>query len=96
MNCYKQLTREERYIIRALLKEGFLQNYIATHLGRSASCISREITRNSGSKGYRPKQANEKAIYRRKNSLKSKRFTLEIQILVELLKTVLALMNALR
>jgi len=83
MNCYKQLTREERYIIYALLREGFLQNAIARHLGRSRSTISREINRNSGLKGYRPKQANAKSIYRRTNSLKLKRFTHEIQVLVD-------------
>ena len=83
MNCYKQLTHEERYIIRALLKEGFIKNEIARHLGRSPSSISREINRNSGAKGYRPKQANDKATYRRKNSFKSKRFTPEIQLLVD-------------
>ena len=83
MNRYQQLTREERYVIYSLRKEGFGMSLIASNLNRSKSTISREIARNSGLKGYRPKQANEKAMCRRRESHKSIRFTDEIKSLVE-------------
>lgn len=51
---YKQLTREERYQIYSLHKEGLAQKAIAGHLGRNPSTISRELKRNKGLKGYRP------------------------------------------
>ena len=54
---YKQLTQEERYQIHAYLKAGFNQTEIAMVLKRHKSTISREITRNTGLRGYRPKQA---------------------------------------
>jgi IS30 family transposase len=54
---YHHLSREERYQISALLKEGLNQSEIALNLGRHKTTISREIARNSGLRGYRPKQA---------------------------------------
>ena len=62
---YTHLTREERYQIYALKKAGHTQSEIADVLERSASTISRELTRNCGRRGYRPKQAHGKAIERR-------------------------------
>jgi len=55
---YHHLSREERYQISALLKEGLNQSEIALNLGRHKTTISREIARNSGLRGYRPKQAS--------------------------------------
>lgn len=54
---YQQLTQEERYQISAFLKAGFTQSEIATILKRHKSTISREVSRNTGKRGYRPKQA---------------------------------------
>ena len=54
---YTHLTREERYQIYALKKAGHKQSEIAIVLKRSASTISRELSRNTGGRGYRPKQA---------------------------------------
>ncbi len=62
---YTHLTREERYQIYALKKAGHTQSEIATVLERSASTISRELTRNRGRRGYRPKQAHGKSVERR-------------------------------
>ena len=62
---YTHLTREERYQIYALKKAGHTQSEIADVLERSASTISRELTRNCGRRGYRPKQAHGKAVERR-------------------------------
>jgi transposase, IS30 family len=42
-----------------------LKKKIASQLNRSRSTISREISRNSGDRGYRPKQAQKKADDRR-------------------------------
>jgi len=52
---YKQLTQEERYQIYALIKANHNQKDIAKILNRSCSSISRELKRNTGLKGYRPK-----------------------------------------
>jgi len=65
---YHHLSREERYQISALLKEGLTQSQIAANLSRNKSTISREITRNSGFRGYRPRQASFLAEDRSLNS----------------------------
>ena len=65
MRTYTQLTRGKRYQIRALLKAGFSQSEMAFYLKVHKSTISREIRRNRGHKGYRPRQAHEKAMARR-------------------------------
>lgn len=62
---YKQLTHEERYQISALLKAGHNQTEIAMILERHKSTISREISRNTGLRGYRPKQAQRLTEERR-------------------------------
>ena len=50
-----QLTQEERYQIESLLKMGHQQSEIAVVLKRDKSTISREVRRNRGLRGYRPK-----------------------------------------
>ena len=62
---YTHLTREERYQIYALKKAGHKQSEIAAVLKRNAATISRELARNTGGKGYRPKQAHGLATKRR-------------------------------
>ena len=52
---YKQLTQELRNQIYAFLKAGFLQTEIASEIEVHKSTISREIRRNRGKTGYRPK-----------------------------------------
>jgi transposase, IS30 family len=54
---YQHLSHHERYQIAALMKAGHTQTQIATNLGRHRSTISREIARNQGRRGYRPRQA---------------------------------------
>lgn len=56
---YTHLTQDERYQIYILKKAGHRQSEIAEVMGRSRSTISREIKRNSGGRGYRPKQAQQ-------------------------------------
>jgi len=58
---YTHLTEEERYQIDDLQREGFSQAAIARKLGRSPSTLSRELSRNKGERGYRPRQAQQKA-----------------------------------
>lgn len=55
---YTHLTEEERYQIDDCLRDGFLPSDIAEKLNRSKSTLSRELKRNRGKKGWRPRQAN--------------------------------------
>ena len=64
-NTYRHVSYEERCQIDALKKEGLSLSQIARRLGRSKSTVSREVARNSGGRGYRPKQAEGKAAERR-------------------------------
>lgn len=61
---YTHLTTDERYQIDDLQREGFSQSAMAKQLGRSASTISREIQRNQGARGWRPRQAQLRASER--------------------------------
>ena len=65
---YKHLSQAERYQIYALMKAGHDQTQIAKLLDRHKSTISRELIRNTGSRGYRPKQACEFSAERAQNS----------------------------
>ena len=65
---YKPLSQAERYQIHALMKAGFDQSQIAKLLDRHKSTISRELSRNTGSRGYRPKQACEMSADRAQHS----------------------------
>ena len=65
---YKHLSQAERYQIHALMKAGHDQSQIAKLLDRHKSTISRELSRNTGSRGYRPKQACEMSADRAQNS----------------------------
>lgn len=67
---YKQLTQEQRYQIKALLKTRQSKPEIAAVVGVDRSTIYREIKRNRGQRGYRPKQAHHKALARRKGKAK--------------------------
>lgn len=65
-HCYRQLSLEERCAIAFLRGEGHSLQQIATRLDRSASTISRELKRNSGSQvGYKPAYAADQAWARR-------------------------------
>ena len=65
MSYYTQLTREQRYQIYALMKAGLSQTAIARIIGVHKSTISREMRRNRGLRGYRPKQAQRFVEIRR-------------------------------
>ena len=62
--CYTHLTQDERYQIAVLAKAGHDRSAIARLLDRHKSTIGREMVRNRGQRGYRPKQAHEYASAR--------------------------------
>jgi IS30 family transposase len=66
MRTYEQLTQEQRYQIYVLKKMGHYQTEIGKCIGVDKSTISRELKRNHGQRGYRPKQAQSMAMSRRK------------------------------
>jgi IS30 family transposase len=84
MEEYSQLTEDERYHIDAYKAAGFSPSEIAKQLGRHKSTIYRKLSRNSGQRGYRPKQAQEKAERRRTEARKAVKMTPELITLIEL------------
>jgi IS30 family transposase len=82
MSLYTQLTQEQRYQIYAFLKAGFSQSAIAIEINVHKSTICRELRRNRGLKGYRPKQAHVKATNRRQGAAKYVKLTPNIITLV--------------
>lgn len=77
MREYRQLTEEDRIEIYAMKQAGKKQNEIAVTLGVHPSTISREIARNTGLRGYRPKQAQQRALHRRFTAGKAVKMTPE-------------------
>src|SRR4249919_3356029 len=81
---YLHLTCEQRCQIYALLQSGHSQAHIARKMGVDPSTISRELVRNTGARGYRFKQAHEKAMHRRKKaSDKPRKMTPDLVELIE-------------
>lgn len=62
---YRHLTEGERYDIYERRREGATVTEIAAALERSKATISREVARNSGERGYRPRQAQDRAVQRK-------------------------------
>lgn len=62
----KHLTCREREVLRGLLSRKMSKEEIAQVMQRDPSTIYRELARNSGAGGYRPRQAQELADRRRK------------------------------
>ena len=77
MREYGQLTEEDRIEIYAMKQAGKKQNKIAAELGVHPSTISRELSRNTGLRGYRPKQAQQKTLHRRFTARKAVKMTPE-------------------
>jgi IS30 family transposase len=67
----RHLRTEDRKIIARMKKDKKPQTEIARTIGFSQGTVSKEISRNSGKKGYRPKQAQAKAL-ERKNSKRAR------------------------
>jgi IS30 family transposase len=75
MGQYTQLTQEKRYHIYAFMKAHFSKTNIASEIGVHKSTVSREMRRNQGKKGYRPKQAHAMALERRTKAHKFVKLT---------------------
>jgi len=82
MQQYKQLTFEQRCQIEILKKRGLSQKEIAESIGVSQSTISRELTRNTGKRGYRCRQAQNNYENRRLWCRRYSRLTPEVERLV--------------
>jgi len=81
---YTHLAYEQRCQIYTLLKRGDNKSQIASAIGADPSTINRELKRNSGKRGYRFKQAHQKATDRRtKASTKKRKMTPDVQLYVE-------------
>jgi IS30 family transposase len=63
---YRRVTSEDRLRIKDGLNAGLSNTELADKLGFHKSTIGREISRNKGGRGYRPKQAHRMAIAREK------------------------------
>lgn len=70
---YTHLTQDERYQIYILLKAGHPKREIAKLMRRHPSSIGRELARNGGQRGYRPKQAQRLCETRADNSRNARR-----------------------
>ena len=72
MKTHKQLTEGQRYQIAALKKAGSSNKEIAVIVETSESTISRELKRNTGRRGYRPKQVQiDEVSWRKQNATKA-------------------------
>ncbi len=80
--AYKRVTKTERNLIQMWRQAGYGQREIGRRLGRSASTICREIARNTGGKGYQPRQAHAMA-QQRAGRPGPRRFTEEVRVDVE-------------
>jgi len=80
---YRHLTKEERYHIKAQNDAGKSTAKIAKKVGRDKSTISRELRRNKGGRGYRPKQAHRMARERWRRAEKAVKMTPELIAVVE-------------
>ena len=65
MRQYRQLTEDDRIEIYARKQAGNSQAHIAQFLRVHPSTIGRELARNAGLRGYRPRQAQRLARERR-------------------------------
>jgi len=83
MRQYKQLTEDDRIEIYAMKQAGFTQTHMAQRLGVAGSTISRELDRNTGQRGYRPKQAHHNALHRRHHARKAVKMTPQTQTYIE-------------
>ena len=78
------LSKEQRYTIDRMLKEGYSQVEIAEVINRNKSVVCREIHRNGEPNGsYCAVLAHKKYLKRQKEKPKKVSFTQEMKILIE-------------
>lgn len=83
MKTYKQLTRDQRYVIKTLLQEKYSYRKIAIRIGVHVSTVSREITRNKSEGKYYAGIADRMAV---KRSRTARRPSLLTEINIELIQ----------
>ena len=89
MNCYRQLSRDERTLIAWLRQKHWSLSQIGRELGRSPSTISREVRRNCARHdgAYRAQPAQRRVNARRRKSRKGMHYSsAELDLIIELLK----------
>jgi IS30 family transposase len=79
---YTRLTEDERYQIYEGVTEKRSHRKIAALINKHHSTVSKEIKRNTGLRGYRPKQAQEIAQQRHKNKPRHIKLTADVQALI--------------
>ncbi|MFO7799043.1 MAG: helix-turn-helix domain-containing protein, partial [Rhodohalobacter sp.] len=84
MQKYNQLDLKARHQIKALLQAGHSYTKIAEIIGVHKSTISRELSRNSATRGryaneYRPQAAQRKTSQRHRDKRKHCRFTEDLK-----------------
>jgi len=79
---YTRLTEDERYQIYEGVTESRSHREIAALISKHHSAVSREVKRNTGLRGYRPKQAQEKTQERQQNKPRYRKLTPEVQSLI--------------
>ncbi|MCP9354032.1 helix-turn-helix domain-containing protein, partial [Lentilactobacillus hilgardii] len=67
MDHYKHITIDERETIFLMRNHGNSLREIASHIKKSYSTVSRELSRNSTGKSYSPSKAQEKYKQRKGN-----------------------------
>ena len=72
MRIYHQFTQEQRYQIYAFRETDKTLTEIAGIIGVHTSTLSRELKRNKGRRGYRPKEDHRCALERRKAGAKKR------------------------
>mgnify|MGYP005641407605 CR=1 FL=1 len=79
---YTRLTEEERYQIYEGVTEKRSHRKIATLINKHHSRDSKEVKRNIGLRSYRPKQAQEIAQKRHKNTPRHIKLTADVHALI--------------
>lgn len=79
---YTRLTEDERYQIYEGVTEKRSHRKIAALINKHHSTVSKEVKRNTGLRGYRPKQAQEIAQQRHKNKPRHIKLTADVQRLL--------------
>lgn len=80
---YTRLTEEERYQIYEGVIEKRSHRHIARLINRHHSTVSMEVKRNTGLRGYRPKQAQEKYQTRHQDRPRHRKLTSQVQSLIK-------------
>ncbi len=82
----RHISIQEREMIAQMHLGGSNQEAIATAIGKHQGTVSRELSRNSGTGGYRPVTADDKARQRRRAALRDRQVKMEQEEVVTAVK----------